>query len=316
MRTIREFWNIQKEFNKQIIDFKNENVSYKTQMTKEQLLHLISEIDELLQGTGEWKIHKKFKNQNPRENVICEELVDMTKFIINIALIWNISPEKFVKEFKRKSMVNVQKFRQEEILNSLSKREKIAVFDLDGVICNYPENWLEFLNNKFYTSYRLNDVKDLELIAPEIPRKEYYEAKFEFRESGLEALSPKPIKYSKKVLEYLKRNGYTIVILSSRPYRKHKRLFADTIQWLNIHKIPFDCILWDENKEERIIKEIPNISFIVEDNPETVYKLSKIGNIKIYILDKPYNKNISKILNVKRIKKLTEIISDIGGKMI
>ena len=103
------------------------------------------------------------------------------------------------------------------------------------------------------------------------------------------------------------KNRYYIVLLSSRPYSKYSRIYADTIEWLSKNNIYYDNILFDEKKDRKILNNfnIFKIEFMIEDNLYFANKVSQL-DIKVYLLNNIYN--IGDCLkNVFRINSINEI---------
>ena len=61
--------------------------------------------------------------------------------------IWGVDEKEFVEEFIRKSNVVQQRYNQ-EFNFIVDKNKRIVIFDIDGVIANYPNCFVEFINEK------------------------------------------------------------------------------------------------------------------------------------------------------------------------
>src|SRR3989304_1227605 len=102
---------------------------------------------------------------------------------------------------------------------------------------------------------------------------------------------------AKKLCDYLKSVGYKIVIISARPYEKYNRIFPDTLQWLNNNEIKYDAVYFEKDKHIKILKQLPNLSFVIEDNPEYANQIASQG-YKVYLLP-----NISEEKSETRIRE-------------
>ncbi len=306
MEEFKEMWNRQKEFNKVFFDSKNKTKEEKEAYTKEMILHLISEADEVLNETN-WKMHRK-KNIDVRMDRIKEELVDLFKYSLILSQIWYDDPSDFFNEFNRKSEVVEQKYKQEFSLGLLEDKKVVAV-DIDGVLCNYPEDFIKFAEEKSGNNLKKIKLKDYnlyDLLSNEIGEDKLKEIKHEFRLSGQKRFMS-VIEGAKNGLSYLRSKGYTIVLLTARPYKQYPRMFADTMEWLKKNELPFDAILWDENKEEKIIKEFPSLNFMIEDLHTNANKIARKG-YKVFLLKKEYNESKEINQNVIRVKNWNDII--------
>lgn len=317
---LQGFWEANLEFQKAVVaNFKDLSQEEKIKLTKEYLLHIVSEMDEFLEATGKWKTTMQ-DAKAPSIPSLREEIIDDFKFLINIALIWDIKPADFIREFWRKTDVNWQKFKQSTL--PISGHEKIAVFDLDGVLAMYPEFWLQFLNRSIrkkgeWAMVHIDAVNDIHNIAPHVDRKWYNEIKTKYREAGMNLGTPK-INNADSVTRRLSITGYKIVILTRRPVHKHKRIYADTIQWLKNNYIAFDGIYWSEDGEkDNFLREtLPNIEFIVEDDPDQILRLTQAG-FKVFYLERPYNGNLPldcKAIKLEKLEDLLTFVSKKGGE--
>jgi 5'(3')-deoxyribonucleotidase len=301
MSQLEMMWETQKRFTENFIK-STATPEEKTAYVKEMALHIIAEIDELLGATGEWK---KFRYRGANVNVdgILEECVDIWKFLLNVLIVYGISPWAFVDRFVDKSELVEERYHWEEFLRTASEYEKVVAVDLDGVLAKYPENWVAYVNRNLGTTYCLEDY-ELGTGLP-IPRDKYYELKHTFREQGFESLYVAPFEDASDFLTRLKDKDYKIVILSARPYRTYKRIQTDTIRWMKVHNLPYDAFLWDDRKHLVILKYVPKLSFMVEDDPRIAYEVARLG-YRVYLRDRPYNGGFEHP-GVIRVKSLSEI---------
>lgn len=308
LEILNQMWEENREFQKAIVvNLQSLSEEEKVKLTKETALHIVTEINELLTATGKWK--KVLQEESlPSKAGIAEELIDIFKFIVNIGIFWEVTPEDFVNEFIRKSQVNWQKFRQATL--PLSKDERIVILDLDGVLALYPEHWVDFLKNHIPDNFSFSmdySSGDLQNLAPNIPRKIYNDVKHLYRESG-EKMKIGAMLDAGTFTESLKDTGFKVVILTRRPVNKYKRIYADTIYWLRHRDIHFDGIYWSEGeKANEILMKFPNTEFIVEDDPEQAKDLVLHG-IRTFLLDRPYNKDLSDSNLLTRVHSLKEIM--------
>lgn len=308
MDRITDLLKEQYEFCNSFINPEKASIKEKQAHTKELILHLISEADEILREIN-WKIHRKDAIENVDRSKIVEEIIDAFKYVLSIAHIWEIDEEELLSEFYRKSEVVKQRYKQEKQLGLLEDKNIVAI-DIDGVLGKYPEAFINFiseetgidLSNYIQKSYNLYDE-----LADLIPggKKKMKELKHNFRLIGKESYLPL-IDGAVEALRMLNRRGKTIVLLSARPYKQYPRIFADTIDWLRTNGFVYDAIIWDENKEDRIVKEFPNMNFMVEDYEKNANKVAEKG-YKVYLIDKTYNRHKLHD-NVIRVKNWEEIL--------
>ena len=310
-KLLEEIWKRQRIFCKNFFPFDTMNDEDRQKATKEIVLHLIDECCELLRET-KWKMHRQ-ENINVSRNNIKEELVDIFKYWNTIMQIWNISPEEFLDDFNRKSLVVEQRFHQEKELKLINNENVIAV-DIDGVLADYPKSFIKFIEKN--TGKNLSHIKNVDynlydLLSDEIGYDTIRKLKHQYRETG-EKRFIGVVEGAKEGMLKLKEFGFTIVLLSARPYKQYPRIFSDTIEWLKSNGFVYDAILWDEKKEEKIIQEFPKMKFIIEDNISCVNRVSREG-YKSFLLDCTYNQGTTE-KNVIRVKDWKEIIEILGSE--
>lgn len=290
-----KIWRRQLKINKAL---KGLSLKRKQKATKQMILSLMTEVTELLEEIN-WAPHKQ-KKKIIRSN-IAEEIIDIFKYLLNVCLIWDISAKEFIKEFYRKTTVVEQKFINKELIEKLAKsKAKVCAVDLDGVLVDYPRCWVDFVNKKLGKDY-----KDLFEARAKTNKLTYLKLKNLYRESGYKR-KLNAVKGASKFTQTLRRKGYKIIILTARPYKRYARLFADTKYWLDRKNIKYDAILFDANKHLTIIKQVPHLRFMVEDNRKLANDVANWG-YKAFLLDNYYNQG-STHKKVVRIKKLNDIL--------
>ena len=300
---LEEWWKDQKEFQQEIfsLDYQKLSNEEKIALTKEYLLHITSEFDELLSAMGTWKTHKLRKEEPPKISGITEELVDITKFIINIALVWGITPEDFIEKWREKTIVNKHKLLQEKRLITL-KEKPVAIFDVDGVLNDFPEKWISYINSRLRTKFKIEDFLE---IPKRVPFEIYRSLKHEFYENYSSEV--KFTDEARKVLLDLRKRGVSVVLLTSRPISQYKKFYYEIIMSLENSKIPFDVLIEDREKGLRIIKDFKNVLFAVDDDPYYVNDISSYG-IKTFLYRKPYNRHFK---GTNMIYHLKEVLDEI-----
>jgi hypothetical protein len=96
----QEIWAAQKKYNQNFISY-TEDIGYRQQITKDYILHMFSEMDELLQ-TINWKLNNN-KDKKINFDKLKEEWIDAYKFWLSIGILWDITPEDFEKAYWEKT---------------------------------------------------------------------------------------------------------------------------------------------------------------------------------------------------------------------
>jgi uncharacterized HAD superfamily protein len=271
-------------------------------------LCLHKEVSEALDETP-FKPHRLGK-KIIKSNLL-EELVDVMKYWMCLAQVHGFTADDIIEEYHRKSNVVKQRFFQEKVM---SYDGRIAGIDIDGVLADYPRSFVEFVNKELGTSYDYKNVMTYDVAtALGLPPEECLRLKHLYRESGQKRFVP-IVEGAKQFLEELKYMGYTIVLLTSRPYNKYKRIYGDTQYWLSENKLPYDAILWDEQKGERLIKEFgkSRVKFFVDDVAGFANGISDMG-MRCFLLTKPYNENNEirkKVIRINNLKDVLEVIKN------
>ena len=272
-RSVQAFFDAQKQFSKKLfeeqygIDIDNMTKEDKVKYSKEYILSASKELMEALDELP-WKKHR-FMQQNNNEGNFIEEIVDSFKFIVNLMLINGFTADDFTDKFFIKSKIVQIRYEQETALKKLqSSNEKVAVIDIDGVLNNYPLNFVDFFQSNGFEyedikTFKLNDFAN------------YSAQKHCFRAQGHEA-NGKLVKGVNEKLKNIQKN-HKIVLLTARPYEEYSRLFSDTVQWLEDNEVPYDFIFFSKNKEEWLLNNFKKeqIALVVDDQINNVTQLMK-----------------------------------------
>ena len=287
-------------FEHYIGDFKRK---FSVEDTKELILSIHSELDEVLRELN-WKKHR-IEDKSIILSNIYEELIDVFKYWLALAQVWDLDSDKIVEEYFRKSLVVRQKWDQEHNLNLFTN--KVICLDIDGILCDYTTTWLKFIENNFpgeLVIYTKEDVTSLDLSMTLKNPSKYKELKHLFRESGAKRqaiVNPG----AKELLIRLSKN-YKIVLVTARPVQIYKRIYADTIEWLKKNELYFDFLVFEEDKRNWVITHKDKVEFCLEDSPNQAKQLDAYG-IKVYLLDCSYNKEVEETETLTRINSLGAI---------
>lgn len=130
--------------------------------------------------------------------------------------------------------------------------------------------------------------------------------KGEFRESGIKR-DALVINGASQMLQTIAKK-YKVILLSSRPYKQYRRIFADTIEWLRKNQLYYDALFFEEDKREWVYSHYDKIAFCIEDDPNQVVKIANSG-IKVFMPLYQYNNfiehpNVIKVESIKDIGKM------------
>lgn len=179
--------------------------------------------------------------------------------------------------------------------------QRVCAFDIDGVLNYYPKTWVDYLNRVLNANF-----KDLNEAKRAIPYKTYKDLKWAYRESG-EKAHLEVRAGAKEVLDRLHNMGYQILILTSRPFKEHKTLFKQTVDWLNAAGLHYDGIIFGEEKYVEVLTQAPGLRFLVDDHHYYCQSVSRWG-YHTFLVNTTYNQG-AVLPNVHRITELEEIFN-------
>lgn len=241
----------------------------------------------------------KLYNTNLTDFDKYDKLVDAFKYFLCICNYYNIDKDKFDEFFKLKSIYVKNRFILKEIIDNTNKYRNIVLIDIDGILANYPDYFINKFNEVNHTNYKnYNDIP--------VKDRDFY--KDIYRKSGEKANIPL-CKNAKQFLHNLRNNGYTIILFTNRPVYLYKNITIDTIKWALKNELEFDTILYSENKMLDVIKKFDknSIKFYIEDNYNNALNINNLG-IKTYLLKTKLNKDkIKNDNNIIVINDLTQV---------
>jgi uncharacterized HAD superfamily protein len=291
------------------VDLDNLSLAERVAWSKDYALYLHGEVGEFLRELPSWKVHRGQKDTTIIRSNMLEEWIDIFKYWLCLGQVWGFTPEEFLAEFERKSMVVEQRFKQERLLDLVSPDAKVVGVDIDGVLADYPRSFVEFVNSKLGTCYRVEDVRGYDVysqlgLSPEIGQQ----LKDEYRQTGQKRYIPL-CEGAKDFLQWLKSCGYAVVLLTSRPYEQYKRILPDTMEWLRDNDLPYDAILFAQDKMERLLKVFgtKRIEFFVDDVAKYANDIARLG-VPCYLISRPYNLDATLHPGVCRVASLPEVI--------
>jgi len=308
---MKNIWEDQFEFNKKFFEDMGLDVTKlssddKIRWSKEFILHIGQELHDLINCFPNWKMHYRNKEMDDHfiKSNIKEEYIDAFKYFMGLGQVLGINFSSVEDVYKAKTEVVKQKYEQNRQILEL-KNHEVIVFDIDGVINTYPECTLEWMNKKYNISY-----SSIEELKSSIGIEKYEEYKEAYRLSGDKRFQPVN-QDTIDSINKLKLKGYKIVLYTVRPVSKYKRIYHDTLYWLNNSGIKFDAIYWSDYSKEDFYKLGLKIKFGVDDTLANAKIFAKEG-FKVYLLDKYYNRDVDDSLySYERINKVSDIIRSV-----
>jgi len=154
--------------------------------------------------------------------------------------------------------------------------------DIDGVIANSAQSWLNVINDKYQTNFQLSDLTDYyKVVSYKLTQAEREEV----------MLNSEPYKGSQHFVKTLK-SMFDVTFITSRghePYLLYDDIKEDTFHWLKNHGFENPKILFTGQKKEVMQEE--SIDAIIDDNPGIIQNFAKPEDPQLFILDQPWNKS-------------------------
>jgi hypothetical protein len=305
-------WQDQAEFNR-LFRPSPSSFEERSELTKEMLLNLHSELTELL-NTLKWKSHRNtFVRENRAHTVT--EIVDIFKFWLSITQAWDVTEDEFIKAYWEKSAVCRQRHSEEWLRTST---DPTAVVDIDNTICDYITGICDWLDLRYpELRYSVNAARshqwwiNAETLA--ISEPEWQRIKHEFRISGAKRDLPL-MPYAKEFLDGLKKRGYQVVLLTSRPIDQYPNLYNDTLIWLLSNHLPFDAIWWAHDKAERLAQRpdvFQSVRFFVDDEYRYVESVGRRGIPCFWVEHRTDERKLTP-KGVTRVDSLSDILTKLG----
>jgi hypothetical protein len=273
-----QIWADQLDFNNMFRSNPAPTFEERTFETKDLVLHLISECDELLRASGAWKTHRR-PRQSGFENrrAVLMEIIDIFKYAMTVAHVQGFTAQEFMAAYWEKSMVVRQRY-AEEFVRQIN--QPTVIVDIDNVLADYIRGFvtwagdrggitadagLEFLMNPRYLTHSELGIS----------WTQYQTLKHEFRVSGGHATLP-VMPGAREFLAWCETQHLQIILVTARPIDKYPNLHGETLQWLDRNGLIFDEVWWARDKGEIVLERdiVKHIVFAVDDEEQYVRQLS------------------------------------------
>jgi FMN phosphatase YigB (HAD superfamily) len=290
----------QRAFNRMIFDSTDE----KSRMERLRVLGLgvIEETLEVLR-TFDFKVHRRSKLRLQNVAHSHEELIDVFKYWLSLADLTDFPLERLEELYFAKSRV-VQYRYQEEWVKQLDQDARVVVVDIDQVLADYiagicrwgrargqdlmglTHDEAQAMRERLDELQRTHGWVTSDTVG--LPHLQWQKVKHDFRTNGGKVVIP-VFKDARPFLEWCKHQGWTIILVTSRPIAEYPNIFTDTLTWLKMNELPFDHLWWSHEKGERLeeadIAVRHQIVFAVDDSPTFVKQFRSKG-IPTYQLDR------------------------------
>lgn len=150
--------------------------------------------------------------------------------------------------------------------------QPVVAVDIDGTLADYHHWFFRFARQWLGVSHekaeRWLDYDGSMRIADwmRIEDRTYREIKLAYRQGGMKRSMPL-IPGARELMEMLRRNDVQIWITTTRPYLRLDNIDPDTREWLRRNEIPFDRLMYEDDKYGHLIKQVDKdrIVCVVDD---------------------------------------------------
>lgn len=271
----------------------------KYSVVKDLLLGLNEKLSKLAKYATHYKLHLLKTPVVNKSNVV-DSIVDILKYTISIAQLFDISEDDVYDGFLRKTEVIYDKTIGERL--KLDRHSNVVAVDIDNVVADLSD-WDKGLKRAKGES--INNMGDKIVDMLESMKTTFYE------DGGL--LKLKPIDGAIEGLRKLKKTGWIIVFISARPCWQYKKIRSDTIRWMKMNDVEYDLLLFNKDKAEAIRERVfPAMPvYMIEDKEKHAIEVSEIG-VRTLLLSNPYNGSAKENSMITRVYNWSEIVDIIG----
>lgn len=177
----------------------------------------------------------------------------------------------------------------------------VVVFDIDGVLGDYHGFFQDFaegyLDQKFNESAYDGSEPHRDWYGRQGVSVEVFRTmKVAFRQGSYKRTMP-PHRRVIQTVHKTKSKGAEIWLCTQRPYLSFDNIDHDTRAWLDRHGVPFDYMLYHEEKYDQLEQRVSKhrVVAIVDDTPEMYDEASRVFGEDIPILYKGiYNRAVTR----------------------
>lgn len=210
----------------------------------------IEEINEYVALTDYKTLLPRGSRMKDRRSARKYQIIDLLKYTLALAHLDDFTADELYETFMSKT--DTVRLRYREELDAL----RVASFDIDGVIC------------------------DLAGAGFDGSGSEADKAAF-FDTGG--AVHCKPVTGAQQLLYRLQRDGWGIVLITTRKRHWHPTLESQTYAWLSSWSMPFDRVIFSQSKADALIDSRLPIGFHVEDSAKHALDVASAGIRTFYV---------------------------------
>lgn len=179
--------------------------------------------------------------------------------------------------------------------------------DIDDTIVNTYETLLKLISMKYQLDFN-------KLISKKLEYDDIYKSLDNFNNVNRDLFSiliksVKLKKEVKKIFNKLKKDGHKIIFITSRNYDEYINPYKQTYEYLIKNKIPFDKLIVNSSRKDKICLE-ENIDIFIDDNTKHCRDVTNAG-IKTLQFEALFNERTKEFTKVGSWDQVYEIINSL-----
>lgn len=270
---LAELWRVQQLQQELWHDFAGLSSAERDALVKDLLLHVHEEVGALQRVLDRSRYHLiKRSDAAPRAS-ITERGVDVFKLLVALMILSDITPEQFVEEFHRKTQVVQAKWRWEQ---DMLAGVDVLLCDIDGCAAKWHEAFTRYAADHDVA------IQPGRLNAPEL---EWLKDKFH-EEGGFRRLAPYDgaVDALNSWRDGAANRPRRLILVTARPFKRHRRIYTDTLWWCEQVGLKQDHILFEHDKAEAVRAVQPaHIIGLIEDRGKHALEVAATGT-RVYKL--------------------------------
>lgn len=179
----------------------------------------------------------------------------------------------------------------------------VVAVDIDGTLGNYHGHLIDFAQGYLgrpavgqgYDG--VGPFRDWMAAAFEIDHTTFRQIKLAYRQGGMKRTMPAYTDWCRMVQAVMVDLQCEVWLCTTRPYLRLDTVDPDTREWLNRSRVPYDGLLYDEDKYVRLSEYVDpaRVIAVVDDLPEQYDAAEALYGADVPILRaNPYNHGVSR----------------------
>jgi len=193
----------------------------------------------------------------------------------------------------------------------------VVAIDIDGTMGMYHKHFLEYaaayLDRVVQDHYVGNQpFKEWFCTNYRVSTDVWHDIKLAYRQGGMKRTMPV---YNDAALlcRKVRALGAELWVTTTRPYIRHDNVDPDTREWLRRHQIPYDYLIYDGDKYEKLAQLVgkQRVCAVLDDLPEEIMAANLLfeDNVAIFRMN-DYNKAFQYSPRATHLGMASRIITD------